>query len=540
MQQPDSFEDAKRFYFGLGRRRDRDLAQRILQTLWESDQNKPIKAKAAYFLGVIHLTDVIRANLPITPKTSGLTVPQKGILTAGLEWLRKSHEFGFETASLLLAKLHAASNQDEFDAIQIEVDGVKFISRPFYARELFSPVYVIPFLFPVSKANQQAALLLGNYAREWLKLIENIILNDSPIYKQDDEKLARFVQKPFAFTPPEQEYHQIYSSFLADFDNEVGDLTEDHSKENLDFMREKVEAFIIATHRFSQRRVLAAIELMRDVFANQWFLCHLLDGRFAPNHDRALELQELVWDIRLEKTVIALSWLENSIILKCSNHPSRLRLGLFSCSQVYIRSRLEGTTHEQGKAQYDLATAEVNKSYLKEAVSHLGTTFFTTSNLAQQAQSFFESNQFELAAFCFKRMISGLKTQNSESEELADYYLKLAQCYLETHNFDHAPNACDQALKICKNLGLAQKYNDVVMFYKRWLEVVIPLIEKVITVALKFMDEGKYDKAKIYFDYVLAHTHDSRTLAAATLTRDVCVDKLAAEKENPRTAPQGS
>lgn len=542
MQLPESFEDAKKHYFGIRCKRDRERGQQLLLALWETSEDKLIKAKSAYFLGVIHLTDLIRGSFTLTTTADNLSEAQKRILSTGLEWLKRSHQFGYETASLLLARMHDAPNQEEFDTIQIDIDGNKLTSNPVYARELFSPVYSANLLVPISNTNQRAALLLGIYAREWLKLMENIILKDSPIYMQYDQKLARIVQRPLAFYPPEQEYDLIASIFLDKFVKDFGDLDEVTEETDLEFMRDEAEKFIIKAEAFSRRGVLAAIELMRDVFSGEWSFCHLVSDVFTKDIDKAIQLQQQVWDIRLGKTIVALQWLENAKKLGCSNHVSEYRLGLFCLSQVYLVQRKEGLTHEEARESYDCAVKEVRRRNTAAHEARANTAFFTTPDVTQQAQTLLQQNNFELAVVRFRKAIGILAKNNPDSEEMADCHRGLALCYIETHDFEFAASACEQALKIYKNLRLTQKYKDVVKIYKRTLETTIPLVEKIFIVALKLMEEKEknYDKAKIFFKYVLTHTNDTGILRCAALNLDTCNDKLIEEQENQKTGPQSS
>jgi tetratricopeptide (TPR) repeat protein len=530
---PDTFDDAKRHYFGLGRKRDRDRGEQLLHALWETSEDKLIKAKVAYFLGAIHLTDLIRASLQVTTNTDTLTEPQKKILTTGLEWLKKSHALGYETASLLLARMHGAPNQYEFDAIQIGVDGTVFTSRPVYAKELFSLVYVANFLEPISKTNQLAALHLGNYGREWLKLIESLINSDSVVYETDQHKIAQIVHQSLSVQPAEQEYYQIFSKFIATLEKEVGDVTEITSETDLDFMRDEVDDFITATEEFSTRGVLAAIELMRDVFSGKWLLCRLVDERFAQNVDRVKQLQQLIWEKRLEKGVIALNWLENSKNLGCPNYPSYARLQLFYSSQIYVINRRNGRTHEEAKEEYDFVVKDLKIRKTAETIGRLNITFFETPHaIYQQGQSLLEKSEFEGATIYFRKALGSLTNKNGDPEKIGDCNYMLARCSLQTHDFDNAVVHCDQALKIFKNLHLTQKYKAVIKLYKQCLEAAIPMIQKIFVVAAKLIAAKNYDKAKIFLKYVLTHSHDLDTLKYATLDLDLCRDHLLEEKSH--------
>jgi tetratricopeptide (TPR) repeat protein len=504
VQKKTEYEEAIDLYFGetpTGKQKAQEI---LLQTLQKSG-DKILKSKAAYFLGSIHLTFLLQESLKKSPNSK-----QTVLLMQGLEWLKKSHEWGNEQATLLLGKIYCVDGKEQLDQLEIFVEEKLLGKIPIYDENLLDSIYATQYLLALSK-NKEAGLVLRRFALRYLVLLDELVLGNGKRLQGNSFTKCQ-ATRPMFTDPVDLQFHQQVSN-LANV-SKVAITRTDNGEET-------PVTLAISAESFADKGAYHAMEQMYRLHSAKSIVLPEYKGPL-PDPKKAMPLAKKMWERNLAAFKKATEWLENTKDLPCQDEPSVWNMEFYRLNLVYIEARISGKTHEQASTVRNAAVDQKRAELKRKQADSLKLQFFSSSNpaaLYQEGLRLIGEQQFQQAAKVLQQALAGFKTiqafatiRNSSSDSLdcGNCYLALAQCFRATKRYEDALLECDAAVDVFKEHGEFDKIQKTMEIFRSCLNESKPTLMYLMEQPTELFAARKFYQAKEVLEYLLRATRDTK------------------------------
>lgn len=520
MQKNLEYEIAKKNYFGISCKIDRELAEVQLNEIIKSTENNTLKGKCAYFLAAINLTDKTRAVVSL--RTSASPNPKvHQYLNEGLTWLRKSHALGYEPATLLLARMAMCDDDVAMQKLQIPVDEKSLGTIPVII-SCFDLSAASNLLQTIGKKNLEAAQHLKKFAIDFLTYIESIMAGTDQQNYEDRNQPYKFLALMPMFTDPiDLDYGKFYSQCGDEASRESDNFSTEPTQED---QKRIVLDLIKKTIPFAVKGSFRAIEFMHEVYSGTSPVTALINSSFPADQTKTAELDQILWQKKLQACDLAIQWLENAQALNCPATPTTPRIDSYRLCLDYLKARVQGKDHDSSMAAIEKIRKEKQDQIVQSATQRLGNEFFSSNNplaLFNKAKEYRQNKDPQAAIICLERAVAIFKEKaGTKSLECGDCYYELALCRQSITEFNEALNMYDLALQILQKLSTTDTLDAVLADYKNCLNISGIHSERFLSKALELLTSGVSPQAKILLEHV-AHDNSapSNQMAAFQLLK---------------------
>lgn len=504
MQKKTEYEEAIDLYFGetpTGKQKAQDILLQILQ----KSGDQLLKSKAAYFLGSIHLTFLIQESLKKSPNSK-----QTVLLMQGLEWLKKSHEWGNEQATLLLGKIYSVDGKEQLDQLEIFVEEKLLGKIPVYDENLLDSIYATQYLLALSK-NKEAGLILRRFALRYLVLLDELVMGNGKRLQGNSFTKCQ-ATRPMFTDPVDLQFHQQVSN-LANV-SKVAITRADNVEATPVTLAKSAEPF-------ADKGAYHAMEQMYRLHSAAKAIIEPGYKGPRPDPKKAMPLVKKLWERNLVAFKKATEWLENTKDLMCQDEPSVWNMEFYRLNLVYIEARVSGTTHEQAFAIRNNVADQKRAELKRKQGDSLKLQFFSTNNpaaLYQEGLKLIGEQQFQQAAKVLQQALAGFKTiaslattrPSSDSMDCGNCYLALAQCFRATKRYEDALLECDAAVEVFKEHGEFDKIQKTMEIFRSCLNESKPTLMYLMEQPTELFAARKFYQAKEVLEYLLRATRDTK------------------------------
>ncbi len=552
MIKKNEYESARDLYFGIDCTAQKKEAQAHLEAIYAKNDNPVLRAKAAYLLGAIHLTDLVRA-LPSPTSLNILSEEHLTIIKAGMGWLKKSHELGYEEASLLLGRIYATSKQPStLSEIQPSIDG-NILGSIMYQGDKQDFILAINYLTPLASKNPVAAKILAKFGQEYLDSIRDLIRHsfdggslsteDIPVLKRpgyegfDNFQIADFINLPERALDDEFREEFLYmfnsptelecSKFMRELE------TQAKAKDSFDAAKTLQQLMVFLAKGSIQAQMLVRKIMKYD--PNNWNseTDELIASRFKGfgNPQQAAVVDALIWQQHLTAVQKAILWLENANKLGCKGILSPGQIETFRQLLKYIEQRASGASHKVAYSARQVAEFAATSSYPSHATLFAPKANFETIYKLGVAQH--KSGDFDNSLRSLKRAVELVTV---DSINCGNCYSALATALRDTNDYADALIACEKAVGIFININkrpeLATK---VLEKYRQCLNLQRPMAETLKERAENFVKTHRQELAKVLLEYMKDNTQDLNILQFANSSLRKC--SKSSEPTTPMRKP---
>lgn len=504
----DKYEEATKEYFGESSG-GKETAQQILLEIFQKSADKNLKAKAAYFLGAIHLTYLLQKSGEKNNSSKEVIISQ------GLGWFKKSHKFGNKEATLLLGKIYSCEGKEELEKLEVVVAGKSLGKITFYDGYLIDSIYATEYLVAMGN-DKEAIALLHKFAVQFLVVMDEIIFgNGKRLVKKH---LPAHALKPFFNNAVDLRYQEVVLKLAKGakqtIESEGGALP--------------VPLFI-ASEPYADEGAYHALDMFYGFHTTKTVL-YTSDYK-GPRKDpeKVKGLDQQLWQRRLSAFKTAIQWLDNGKELTCHDGPSELNIELYRLNTVYIEARLAGVAHE---AALKLRDEAVNKKQNQISTLNIGSAkiqFFSASNpatLYQNGHEFIKQKDFEKAELVLNQVLSEFSKVNAKSLEVANCHLALAQCYKNLGKTDFGMRSCDKAIELFKTHQQLEQIKTAIELYQTCLEISKLPIMVLLNLQVELIHSRKFHQAKIVLTQLYRRTALEMLLPQIRSMKDMAQSEL--------------
>jgi tetratricopeptide (TPR) repeat protein len=532
MIKKNEYEIARDLYFGIDCTAQKKEAQTQLEEIYAKNEDAVLRAKAAYFLGAIYLTEfeLVKALTgPINIKS--LTKVQLDIIKAGMEWLKKSHDLGHEEASLLLGRIYATSKQPAtLSKIQLSIDG-NVLGEITYHGDQFDCVLAINFLTPLAAKNPVAAKILARFGQEYLDSIRDLIRHsfdggslttgDVTVLKSklgyesfDNFQIGDLINHPTRALDDEfkKEYLYMFNKPVELECSKFLQALKTQAKEKRPFDVEKTLQQLMV---FLEQGSIQAQMIVRKIWKyspDNWNskTDDLIVSRLAghSNPQRAAVVDALIWQQHLTAVLKAIGWLENANKLECKGILSPGQIETFRQLLKYIEQRAKGASHQVAYTARQVAEFSATQSHPSSATLFAKKTNFEPIYKLGVAQH--KNGEFDNSLRSLKRAAELVEPTTINA---GNCYSALATAFRDTNDYADALVACEKAVTVFVNFNnrpeLASK---VLEKYRQCLNLQRPMAESLKKRAKNFLKTHRQGLAKVLLEYMRDNTKDPKVL----------------------------
>lgn len=351
----DEYQAAKALYFGIGRDANVVAGLEALKGVFQRNQNstkddeRKQASQAAYCLGAIHLSRLLNAQLD--QAQGQLTPAGMKVWREGLEWLKKAHVLGNNSATLLLGKIFQCEFATDLSGVKVRVEGIdlgRMRDEGFWPG-LHSLVHSAHYLSKIAATDKKAAQILFGVAKEYVYCLDR----DSAVRLYMSMEEGTSDARGMFFSSDEMEFCVAVKAILEDFQQTAGT----RAPTNNELANMAQEVFDLA-HPHAEKGVMWALNVLFHVYSGDPNdpVAQLLAIHCPPDPEKAEKYGKRIWERRLEALSTALHWLENATRLGCKKTYllfglDRYRVGL----TAYLKARIAGKSDEEASSDQDLA-----------------------------------------------------------------------------------------------------------------------------------------------------------------------------------------
>ncbi len=502
MQKKTEYEEAVDLYFEATHTGKQD-AEKILLQISQKSADKILKSKAAYFLGVIHLTLRLQEAL----KKSDNAKPTV-LLMQSLEWLKKAHAWGNVEATLLLGKIYSVDGQEQLEKLEVFVAGKLLGKVPVYDENLLDSIYAPEYLLAMSK-DKEAAQILHRFAVRYLVLLDELVMGNGKRL-QGNSLLKNQALRPMFTEPVDLEYHQQITnkanvSKMATTRTEFSEAT-------------PVSLFEMA-ESFADKGAYHAMEQSYHLHSAKTVMYVANYKGPRQNPKRAITLAKNLWQRRLTAFKKAIEWLENTKELTCQDDPSAWNMEFYRLNLIYLEARIAGMTHEKAFEMRNEAVDQKRAELRSKQRDALKLQFFSATNpgeLYRDGLRLIEEQQFQQASKVLQQALTGFKVTQAIAKsptknplECGQCYLALARCFKETQRYEDALLQCDEAVEIFKEQGEFDKIKETMEIFRVCLNQSKPTLIHLMEQPGQLFADQKFYQAKEIIEYLFRATRDT-------------------------------